>query len=176
MVDDMRIDWKTFAYIGLPLAILGSFLFAYIEGYFLLNVIYFLFISGILVAIALYGIKHETRKVTWTQALKNIMPVAQKFKVSHGVQPKVKWGTVRNDMRRYSDSGKVWDIQMESQYGNAAVLQDRKTGDIVTFDFTVGERQSPVAQGLWETNLPPMYTPQTGKIETLIKKKEEVKS
>lgn len=169
----MRINWKTFIYVGIPLLSLSTILFAYIQGYLVLDLIYFLFIAGILVAVNLYGIKHETRKVTWTQALKNITPVTQAFKVAHGVQPKVKWGTVRSDMRRYSDSGKVWDIQMESPAGNAAVLQDRKTGDIVTFDMTVGERQSPIAMGLWESNLPPMFTPQ--KSEVKITKKEEVK-
>jgi len=144
----MKINLKTIAYIGIPLLVLSSFIFAYIQKYFILNVVYFVFVTGTLVAISLYSIRHETRKVDWKQAMKNIMPVAQAFKVSHGVQPKVRWGTVRSDMRRYSESGKVWDIQMESDKGNAAILQDRKTGDIVTFDFTVGERQSPVAQGL----------------------------
>ena len=171
----MKINWKTLLYVGIPLIVLGSFVWSYIQGYFVLNVVYFLFIFGILVAFNLYGIKHETRKVDWKHALKNIMPVAQAFKVSHGVQPKVKWGTVRSDMRRYSESGKVWDIQMESDRGNAAVLQDRKTGDILTFDFTIGERQSPVAQGLWETNLPPQYT-FPGKSEVTIKKKEETRA
>ena len=155
----MRINLMTLALIGVPLIALSSFVFAYIQGYFVLNVVYFLFVAGVLAAVSLLGVRHETREITWQEALKNIEPVSQKFKVSRGVQPKVLWGTMRSDMRRYSSSGKVWDIQMEAGQGNAAISQDAKSGRIVGFDFNVGTRSSPIAMGLWESNMPPQFVP-----------------
>ena len=166
----MRVpSLTTILYIILPLAILGSFIFAYIQQYFILNLTYFAFIAGILIVWAALGARQETRKISWQQAIKNLEPVTAKFKASHGVTPKVDFMTVRSDMRRYSDSCKVWDAQMDTANGKVAILQDRRSGEIVALDFTVGSRTSPVAQGRWETNMPPQYVPP--KTETLLKTK-----
>jgi len=170
----MKMPSKTtIFYIILPLSIIGSFVFSIINGYVILNLMYYILIFGVLGAWLLLGARQESRKVDWQKALKNIEPISHKFKVSHSdVTPRVEWGMVRSDMKRYSSSGKVWDVQLKYDKGNAAIVQDRKTGDILGFDLTVGERQSPIKQGMWETNLPPQYTgPSKETVE--IKKKSE---
>ena len=163
-----REDWiKIFA----GLAIL-SFVAAFIQGWVQLQLQYFAIMVGITVLLFALWHKKESRTMDVKQAYERSLPLLNYFKVSSESGARLQWASRHTDNKRFSTSGKVWDLQFRGNPSKAVVQLDAKSGKVVNLILDTEERQAPIHLG-WGEETTPRYRYPYPKMKREVK--EEVK-
>lgn len=165
----MNLFSKNTLLILLAVAVIGSFVFSYMQGYFHVQMEYFL-VTFLGLFGFFYFVYHRSQKsMDYREAIKRSKDVMENL----GTKTSIKRGFAVTDGRRFSKSGKVWDMRAEHGPTETAVFLDKKSGDVVAFDTGANDANSPT-QYLWrfQTEASTHYIP-----EQRIKRKveEEIK-
>ena len=126
--------------ILLALATVGSFGFTYMQGYFQLQIAYFMIIL-LLISGFFYLMFHKSVGTTdYQKAMDTAKDVLEKL----GKKPTILRAFAVRDGKRFSKSGQVWDVRGKGSPQEMAVLLDEKSGKVKGVDLDVKIGDSPV--------------------------------
>jgi len=167
---DMKIFSKDSLIIVLAVAVIGSFIFSYYQGYFQIQMEYFLMIFLGLFGFFFFIFQKSQKRLDYKAAIKKGKDVLENL----GIRPRLVRGFSVTDGRRFSKSGKVWDIRAKGSPQETAVLLDRKGGEVIGFDLKADDDNSPI-QYLYRFQTPAIshYIPRATKRKRKVE--EEVK-
>ena len=154
----------------LGIVAVGSFIFSFIQGWLAIHFMYFLALLGVITV--LFGAWHTKSKKTVgvDKAYDTALPILQKFKLASDSGASLSKFFRVPDNKRFSTSGKIWELEFKGNPGSHVVLIDAKTGKVVGGEFYGPQLESPMTKPWTE---PAIYRPQIGKYKKEVK--EEVR-
>lgn len=149
---------------------LGSFVLAFAQGWFAVQLQYFIILLMIVFGMFVFWHKKESKIIDIEKAYKTCLPELQRFGLASESGAKLLRFFKVSDNKRFSSYGKVWDLEFKGNPGRSVILVDARTGKIVGGDLHAVPRESPIQTG-WKEPTYMVYPPRRMK-RTI---KEEVK-
>jgi len=154
--------------ILLGVLVLVSFVFSWIQKWLDIQLQYFLLLIGIIGCLFLLWYKKESKTISIEEAYKVAVSLLNKFRVGTEQGVKLRWAVRHTDQKRFSSSGKVFDLEFAGSPNKYVVQIDAKTGKVVGLALDVEGREPPFLE-----KEEPVYFYRAPKVKRELK--EEVK-
>jgi len=123
--------------------ILASLALAWAQKWLDIELKYFLILSGILAVLFTVWHKKESKTMSIEEAYRTAVPLLNKFKVGTEQGVKLRWAVRTTDQKRFSSSGKVFDMEFSGSPNKHVVMVDAKTGNVVGVALDIEGREPP---------------------------------
>ena len=130
---------RLIAIVGI--ATILSFIFSYVQGWFNLQIQYFI-VALIAICAIVYLIYNKSAKEK--DLFKEIERMKPIIKRELGYNPRVDWAAKHSDNKRFSKSGKVIDIQYKGNPAKPVIYLDAKSGGAVLWAPETKGREAPI--------------------------------
>lgn len=130
--------------------LVGYLILAFFQGWIKLQFIHFIIFFGMVAGFLYFFNRKVSKSISYKEAWEISLPVFKRYGINIGREPKMDWISRHSDNRRFSSSGKIWDIRTRNLPKNGVVQLDAKTGEIVNIATNIKREDSPVGLG-WST-------------------------
>lgn len=122
---------------------IGSAALAFVQGWMGIQMQYFLILVMVIVGAFAFWHKKEGKTMDVSEAYKAALPYLREFNFASESGAKLNWASRHSDDKRFSSTGKVWDLEFQGSPSKAVVQIDAKTGKVVNLALNTESRQPP---------------------------------
>jgi hypothetical protein len=122
-----------------------SVVFSWLQGWLGIQLQYLLLLVGIIAILFVIWHRKESKTLSVEEAYNIALPILKKFRACGDSGAKLRFASRHTDQKRFSSSGKIWDLEFQTGNPSKAVVQiDAKTGKVVNVVLDTEGRTPPI--------------------------------
>jgi hypothetical protein len=124
---------------------IASVVLTWFQGWLGVQVQYFLLLIGIMAVLFVFWHRKASKTLTVEEAYNIALPLLRRFRVGSEAGAKLRFASRHTDQKRFSSSGRLWDLEFQTGNPSKAVVQiDAKTGKVCNLVLDTEGRIPPI--------------------------------